>query len=156
DFALQAFERDVFDFLAKPISLARFQKTIERCRDGYRFTKGPEGETYFFIRAERRGRWIKISYADLACIDAAQNYVRFHLQDRPFLVYLSLKEVKAHLPEGRFIQVHRSFIINLDHVQSLDGNLIQMSEGLRPVQVSSGYRQEFEKWFRNYVLQSGR
>lgn len=156
DFALKAFERDVFDFLAKPVSLERFRKTIERSRDGYRFTRGPQGNQYFFIRGQSRGKWIKVPFKDLAYVEAAQNYVRFHVQGRSLLVYLTLKEVKANLPKDRFLQVHRSYIVNLDQVESLDGGLIHLSSGQGQIQISSGYRREFESRFRDFVWLSSR
>lgn len=156
DFALTAFERDVFDFLAKPVSLERFQKTIERSRDGYRFTRKAQGDRYFFVRGERRGNWIKVPFEDLAFIEAAQNYVRFHVQGKPLLVYLTLKEVKASLPEDRFVQVHRSYIVNLDQVETVDAGEIQLGKGGRQIPMSSSYRREFESKFRKFVWQSSR
>lgn len=91
--------------------------------------KGEEG--YFFVKCDSRLE--KVYYDELVYVEAMMNYIVLHTSDRKLIVYLTMKGILEHLPVGRFIQVHKSYIVNLAMVRSLEGNMISLDKGEVPI-----------------------
>ena len=135
EYALRAFEVNAIDYLLKPINAARFeiavQRAVERLTNAN--TREPERKLLEFVErlhAERQytARFVvrsgaKLSFvraADVDWIDAADNYVRLHAAGREHLVRETLKSVAEQLNPELFVRVHRSLIINLDRVETVE------------------------------------
>jgi len=124
EYALQSYELNVIDYLVKPIPFERFLKACNKAKDfhdlkqaGNRaFTKTEE---YFFIRCE--DRFEKIIYNELLYIEAMENYVIFHTGTGKLISYLTLKAVESYLP-NTFLKVHKSFIISIPKIESIDAD----------------------------------
>ncbi|HEU4555005.1 MAG TPA: LytTR family DNA-binding domain-containing protein [Chitinophaga sp.] len=127
-YALQAFEKSAFDYILKPISYERFLKCINKLNS--RMVKGPQEEEssrdHFYIQYEMKGKIVKIEYKDVVYIQALKNYVIIHTVNGKFITYLTMKEMEDSLSPSVFMRVHKSFIVNLTKVQSIDGNAIQL------------------------------
>jgi DNA-binding LytR/AlgR family response regulator len=125
EYALQGYELDVMDYLVKPISFERFLKACNKAKDFYNLKQLgnkalPKTEDYFFIRCE--DRFEKIVYDDLIYIEAMENYVIFHTLKEKYISYLTLKAVENYLPADKFLKVHKSFIVAISKIESLDGS----------------------------------
>jgi len=128
-YALQAFEKNAFDYILKPISYERFLKCINKLNSRVVKNAAPEEESsrdHFYIQYEMKGKIVKIEYKDVEYIQALKNYVIIHTLTAKFITYLTMKEVEESLPPNIFMRVHKSFIVNLTKVQSIDGNAIQL------------------------------
>ncbi|HKY06245.1 MAG TPA: LytTR family DNA-binding domain-containing protein [Blastocatellia bacterium] len=134
-YAIRAFEVNAVDYLLKPINAARFDEAVQRAIDrlGQPGAHGPDNDLLDFIeqlRAEHRQttRFVvrsgsKLSFVravDIDWIDVADNYVRLHVAGREYFVRDTLKSVETQLSPDTFIRVHRSIIINLDRVESVE------------------------------------
>ncbi len=125
EYALQGYELDVLDYLVKPISFERFLKACNKAKDFYALKQAenkllPKTEDYFFIRCE--DRFEKIVYDELLYIEALENYVIFQTLNEKYISYLTLKSVESYLPAAKFLKVHKSFIIAISKIESIDGN----------------------------------
>ena len=138
EYAIRAFEVNAIDYLLKPINAARFNQAMLRAiarlvQPAASGTPGPDRHFLDFVeklRAEQRytTRFVvrsgsKISFvrtSDIDWIDAADNYVRFHISGREHLIRETLKSVESQLPPDVFVRVHRSIIINLDRIESIE------------------------------------
>lgn len=133
-FAAQAYENNAVDYLLKPFSLERFERCIVKARSksyegGVQLLKEKINNDYFFVRNESKGnRVIRIKLADIVFIKASQNYVTVQLVDRSHLIYLTMKELEDFLPADRFFRVHKSYMINEEHISYVDGNKICMED----------------------------
>lgn len=135
EYAIRAFEVNAIDYLLKPINAARFETAVQRAIDrlGQAGPGEPDRQLLDLVerwRGERRrplrfvvrsgSKLFFVRAADVDWIDAADNYVRLHVGGREHLVRDTLKSVEAQIDPETFVRVHRSIIINLDRVESVE------------------------------------
>jgi DNA-binding LytR/AlgR family response regulator len=141
EFAIQGFELDVVDYLLKPILKERFLKACNKAREFWELKNkaGTGGGTpdHFFIKCN--SQFEKIRFEDLLFVEAANNYVIMHTKEKKLNTYLTLKAASDFLPGDRFIKVHKSFIVALDKIESIDGGRIIIHGGEVPI--SRGLRE---------------
>ena len=138
EYALDGFELDVVDYLLKPIPFDRFVKACHKARLKYR-ERFPEthpseetpGEDHFFVRCDDGLE--KVSYNELIYVEAMMNYIVLHTAGRKLIVYLTLKSMLAQLPAQRFIQVHKSFVVNKAMITGIRGNTIRLGSMTIPI-----------------------
>ena len=152
EYALDGFELDVVDYLVKPFSFERFLKACNRARDLYNgrlrsasstsvaapITPVAETSDHFFVKVDNSLE--KIFFDELSYAEARMNYILLHTPDRKLIVYLTLKGLLESLPASRFIQVHKSFVVNKDSIKSIRGNILYL--GQAEVPVSQHYQEE--------------
>jgi len=149
-FAVAAFELEAIDYLLKPFGRDRLHAALERVRRAVR-ERGDEPVSRrarealgqiagagalarIFVRD--RGRIVPIAAQEIERLEAEDDYVAVHSRGRRYLVYLGMNEFEARLDPQRFLRIHRSHIVNLDHVAALipfDGTRLQveMRDGTR-------------------------
>ena len=138
-YALQGFELDVIDYLLKPISMERFLKASNKAKNFFEIHhKETKPKDYFFIRCNNK--FEKIVFDELLFIEAASNYVLLHTTDKKYITYLSLKGIQESLPESSFIRVHKSFIVSLSKIESLDTEEIKI--GSHAIPISRNYKDQ--------------
>jgi two-component system, LytTR family, response regulator len=132
-FAVAAFELEAIDYLLKPFGRDRLLAALERVRRAVRGDadvpvaqraseaaeqlSGNGALARIFVRD--RGRIVPIAIGDIERLEADDDYVAVHSRGRRFLVYLGMNEFEARLDSERFLRVHRSHIVNLEHVAAL-------------------------------------
>jgi DNA-binding LytR/AlgR family response regulator len=132
EYAIEGFELDVLDYLVKPFSFERFLKACNKAKEYFElqssFTdkKTTEDASYFFVKCN--GKIEKIFYDELLYVEAMVNYVVLHTEDRKLIVYLTMKAVAEHLPQSIFIKIHKSTIVNINKIKSIEGNQINMGK----------------------------
>jgi DNA-binding LytR/AlgR family response regulator len=131
DFALEGFALDVLDYIIKPFSAERFLKACTKAKEYYELRNNrnqpevPKAD-YFFVKCD--GRIEKIFYRDLIYVEAMQNYVALHTEERKLIVYLTIKGIEEQLPPGIFLKIHKSTIINTKWIKSIQGNEIDLGK----------------------------
>lgn len=140
--AVKAFECNAFDFLLKPVPYERFVQSIEKFYD-YRL-KGilHEQNDHLFIQSEFKGKLIRINFTDILYAESLKNYLKIHTKSGSYTTYLKMNELEVSLPEKQFIRVHKSFIINIKMILSVEKNLIYL-QGDSKVNIGDLYREEF-------------
>ena len=118
DYAVDAFEFDVTDFIHKPITLARLIKSIEKVNSNIESDVSVKDKKYIFIK--EKSQLIKVDLSEVFLIQALGDYVTFQSANKKYIVHSSMKSIEARIPEEDFVRVHRSFIINLKHVKSME------------------------------------
>ncbi len=140
EYALEGFELDVVDYLLKPVPFPRFLKAVEKARS-YLHVAGKEVsvvDDFFFIKSN--GKIEKIMVADLCYIEAMANYVVIHARQRTYITYLTLHGIEEALPTDQFIRIHKSYLVALSAVQSIDGVELNLEGKVLPI--SKSYRME--------------
>jgi two-component system, LytTR family, response regulator len=133
EYAVRAFEVNAVDYLLKPVEPARFTAAIDRIAGGAHRSDGRTADLEALLaelRARRRyaerllirtGSEISfVPVAEIDWIDAADNYVRLHAQQRTYLMRETMKALEARLDPERFLRVHRSAIVHLDRVVRME------------------------------------
>ena len=152
-YALDGFEVNALDYLVKPVSFERFLKAALKAKEFYevRETNAGVGEAsdYFFIKADNK--LVKILFDDVLYVEALQNYVLVHTVGKKFMTYLTFKSVEEYLPEEKFLKVHKSYIVSVSKVESIEGNDILI--GGQHIPISRNQKEDvMEKLLKNRFL----
>lgn len=124
EYAIEGFELDVLDYLVKPISFERFLKACNKAREFSMSRTGRSPADHFFVKCD--GRIEKVLYDELVLVEAMLNYVVLHTETRKLMVHLTMKNIVEQLPSGRFLKIHKSTIINIDKVKTIEGNEVNL------------------------------
>jgi DNA-binding LytR/AlgR family response regulator len=133
EYALDAFELNVVDYLMKPFSFERFQKAVQKAIENNNkgTTEEKEKENAnaetFFVKID--GQFKKIALNDIVYIEALSDYVKIHtLKNENYLVSTSMKAMEERLPAKLFCRIHNSYIIAISKVETIFGNTVELTE----------------------------
>ncbi|SKB57978.1 two component transcriptional regulator, LytTR family [Soonwooa buanensis] len=131
DFAIDSFEVGVFDYLVKPVRMDRFLKAVNKAKEFIGLKSHSEiqqvNDDRIFIKTE--GKLVKILLHEIVYIEAQGDYLKFVLKDQSYSTQATLKSIEETLVFQSFFRVQRSFIINLEAVRSIHGNLVELTTG---------------------------
>jgi two-component system, LytTR family, response regulator len=137
-YALQSYELDVVDYLLKPISFPRFLKATSKAIDYLQLldrenaeNKSSKTDEFFFVKSN--GILEKIFLSEIQAIESLSNYITIHCNEKKIIAYLTLKQIKEHLPPEMFIQVHKSYIVAVHKIDKIDRDSIIMNNLIIPV-----------------------
>jgi DNA-binding LytR/AlgR family response regulator len=153
-YALDGFELDVIDYLVKPFSLERFLKACRKAHD-YKLLKertlsrDKTADEYLFVKSN--GKIEKVILDELIYVEALTNYVVLHIAGGKLITYLTIKGIMEKLPAEKFIQVHKSYIINTDKIKTIEGNTIHLGD--HKITIGQSFRNEvMEKLLKDKFL----
>ena len=157
EFALEAFEKEAFDFLLKPIGYARFRKSIQRILRTIPEPKvaSPSKRDFFFVKTETKGKMTKIVINEILYIEGALNYIKIHLVSGVIMPYLTINEIEQYLPSGQFSRIHQSFIINNNMITSVEQTRVILHGGIS-LNLGRFYKDSFLQMMNGLLLKSRR
>ena len=130
DYAVQAFEYAVVDYLVKPVSYARFLQAAQKALDtatAAANAAAPEAgiqpsddPNFTFVKVD--AKLVRVAYDEVRYIEALGDYVHIVTATSKLIVYSTMKAVEEKFPSSRFVRVHRSFIVNVNRIQALKDN----------------------------------
>jgi DNA-binding LytR/AlgR family response regulator len=144
EYAADAFDLNVVDYLVKPVTTARFIQAIDKAREVWESTREEvklAADEFIFIRDSnivRRLRFDQILYAE-----AMGDYVKLYTPERFYAVHTTLRTVEERLPASRFQRVHRSYLVAIDKIDTLDGGALVVNG--KPLPVADAYRAALNK-----------
>ena len=138
-YALEGYELDILDYLLKPVSFPRFLKAVLKARDyiGARTTNYIAND-FFFIKCDQRLEKILIS--DVLYIEGMVNYIIVHTKQKKYITYLTFKGIEARLPQGLFIRIHKSYLVAIHAIRSIDSADVILEHISLPL--SKNYKEE--------------
>ena len=144
EYALEGYDLDIVDYLMKPIRYERFLKAIEKARalSAKARSSTSQRENVLFVKSERK--LVRILPEDIVYIEGLKNYLVIHTQDsRKVVVHSSFLSMEQKLNTYQNMRrVHKSFLINTNHIQEVENHVIKMTDAAQ-IPVGSSYRQEF-------------
>lgn len=151
-FAIEGYKVDALDYLLKPFSYEEFLKASSKAYNYFAkipTAKEEEAPDYLFLKVEYQ--LVKVMLKDIIYIEGYKDYVKVHLTNKPapLLSLTSLKNLEDLLPSKKFMRVHRSFIISLDHIQSITKNTVTMSN--MTISVSENYKENFLAFLNKWI-----
>lgn len=123
-YALKGYEFEVVDYLLKPVSFDRFLKSVNRVHDLLQKERKGEDD-YIFVKSDKQLK--KILFRDILFIESMENYAVIQTVSSKEVVYTTLKQIYESLPKNTFRQTHRSYIVNIKKVISIDGNQLNIN-----------------------------
>lgn len=137
-YAIEGFELDVMDYLLKPISYERFLKAAWKAKDYFSLKEQPDSiAPYLFVKSN--GKLEKITFTDILFIEGMENYVAIHLENKKIITHTTIKSLLEKLPAKQFIQTHKSYIVAINKVDTIEGNTLHVQKHQVPV---SKYQRE--------------
>jgi len=134
EYAYEAFEYDIVDFLKKPISWSRFQRAVEKVVEKEQSLDAVaerSAATEIYIKSD--GRLVRIPFKDILFFETTGDYVKLVTAQKNYLFHGTIKALDAKLNSPRLLKVHRSYIINLDHIVDLEDNTLVIGKHVIPV-----------------------
>ena len=154
NYALKGFELDVLDYLVKPISFDRFLRTSNKALERIKIKLSQTSETkedkeYFFIKSD--GKYLRMKYSDIVVIEGMKDYVKIHTSTETKFALVNLKNIESKLPATIFLRVHKSFIVSMEKISSIDGNMITING--KEIPIGKEYRETlFEKMVNKKII----
>jgi DNA-binding LytR/AlgR family response regulator len=144
-YALKAFDLEVSDYLLKPISFERFVKAVEKIfreLDSSTEDKSEKGKrNYCFVKTEFK--MVRIDFDEIIYIEGLKEYLIIRTTTGKVLSLMTFKEIIDILPEDNFVRTHKSYIVAINKIESIERNRIKIGEKLIPV--GNTFKDEFYK-----------
>jgi two-component system, LytTR family, response regulator len=145
-FAIEGFELDAVDYLLKPINFERFSRAVNKAIDYHKYknTIAQEDNDCLFVHAEYR--LVKIPLNDIEYIESLEDYIKIHLINaKPVLTLMSMKKVLEKLPAEKFQRIHRSYIVSVAKVRSIQNRKVQLASATE-LPISDSYVNFINNW----------
>ncbi len=136
EYALDGYELDVVDYLLKPFSFERFLKAIHKVENQNSVKRTDE-----FITVKADGKIYRISFSEILYIEAKGDYLTLTTESQKLTFYKTLKSILQELPASNFLRVHKSYIIDLNKIDFVEGNLIHIQDNSIPI--GKAYKADF-------------
>jgi len=145
-YALEGFEMAVIDYLVKPFSLERFIKASQKALElkvlkQKNILADKTAPNYFYIKCD--GKIERVIYDELLYIEGMTNYVTLYTTDKKLVVYLTIKGILEKLPPVKFMQVHKSYIVNTERINTIDGHTLRLGD--KKITMGANYADELMK-----------
>ncbi len=144
-FAIEAFEQDVVDYLLKPIRFDRFLKAINKASEILALQKKEYTEIedikedYFYIKSDRK--YIKLYFQEVQYIKGMKDYVMIFTDNDKYMTALNIKTIFSQLPKDIFARVSKSYLINVNRIESIDIDSIMI--GREEIPLGNSYKEAF-------------
>lgn len=158
--AFDAFEAQASAYLLKPFSLGKFVIAINKLfptqvdmEQEFQAVDAEKNADFFFVKSKsEKIKLVKIRFDDVISIESKLNYILITTLKDKLLTYMTLGEIgKTLLIHSQFIQVHRSYIINCNHIESIEGNMIKMADNVI-IAIGDYYRKAFNGFIGQRVI----
>lgn len=142
EYAVEAFEHNVVDYLLKPLKYVRFIKAVNKVLD----LKNVSSSTTFditeediFVKSELK--YVRIKFSEVYYVEAMADYVVLYLKDTKHIIHSTMKGIEKKLPSDAFVRVHRSYIVNISRVDQVENTNIIINDNRLPIGAS--YKSDF-------------
>lgn len=153
--AIDGFRVDAIDYLLKPIAYSDFLKSAEKAKSRIKSTEEDvetvkRNDKFLFIKSEYK--ILRIQLSDIKYIEGMREYLRLHIENqKPIMTLMSMKKMESFLPENSFMRVHRSYIVNLDKISTIERNRIIFDKDVY-IPVSEQYKAAFQSYLDENFL----
>ncbi len=147
EYAAKAFDLKAVDYLVKPITEERFREAaakVERLVQNSPVPTNSSPTNHVFLKQDNR--LVKVLFEDILYVEALKDFSKLFLKDRPMLISAHLKLMEDLLPSDRFLRVHRSYIVALDKISAMQGNVVEI--GKQEIPVGTTYKEELLRRLR--------
>jgi DNA-binding LytR/AlgR family response regulator len=158
NYAIEGFELNALDYLLKPISMDRFMKAVNKATEQYQLhhkesapvpsgdsiAVGTEGGNtdYFYVKSDKK--LIRVKFSEILYIEGLKDYVIIRTETGRVISLQTMKSLEDKLPLGQFARIHRSYIVGMDKIHAIVGNMVEVVEKGQPkhLPIGKNYRDE--------------
>jgi DNA-binding LytR/AlgR family response regulator len=138
EYAVKGFDLNVTDYLLKPYTFERFMQAALKVYESLKSVK-KEQQDFIFIKTEYRLE--KVFLEDILFIEGMRDYRQIHAKDRRIMTLETFRDLETKLPSEQFIRVHKSYMVSLNKIESVERDRIKIGKELIPI--SETYRENF-------------
>jgi DNA-binding LytR/AlgR family response regulator len=156
EFAIEGFKVDALDYLLKPIGYTDFLKAANKAKSYFETLKKANGRTNseddqcLFVKSEYK--IVRINLNDIKYIESMREYVRIYtLNSKPIMTLMSMKSLEEKLPVEQFMRIHRSFIVNLKQITTIERSRIIFDRDIY-IPVSEQYKDKFQDYIDHHFI----
>ena len=149
EYAFDSYEVNALDFLLKPIRYNKFLASAEKAKHWFEMLSSQKQDQRESIYLRIDGELKRVDIANIIYVCGMKDYVMFYLKDekRPLITHLTMKTVEEMLPSNDFMRVHRSYIISLNKIRSVDrNNCIYIGDEV--IHVTDAYKELFDLYLK--------
>lgn len=139
EYALKSYELNVTDYLLKPFTFNRFLQAVNKAQENLDNKKQQKQPDFIFVKTENRLE--KINLADILYIEGMRDYRRIHMPDKRIMTLQNFKEFEQIIPSSLVCRVHKSYMVSISKIDSIERNRIRIGEQLIPI--SETYKASF-------------
>jgi len=140
NYAAEAFDFDVVDYMVKPFTYERFEKAIFKISRIQENLQTPN-QDFFYLK--HNNKMVQVFFKDVVYIEAMSDYVDIHTANQHYVIYATMKSMESQFPKQDFARVHRSFIVRIDKIKEIKKNEILINE--KEIPISRANRDTFLK-----------
>lgn len=133
--ALEGYRLQIVDYLLKPITFQRFYQASLKAQQLFSLTasaKQPVPVDPFLYIRQGEG-FQKISWTDILYIEGMQNYAKLHFKNQVLIIHQTMISLEETLPKEKFFRIHKSFLVNIDHIDSIAGGRLSINGQQLPI-----------------------
>jgi len=137
DYAIEGYSLDIVDYLLKPFGLNRFIQAVNKAQKRLSLSTpsnnniSEKKQDYLLVKSEHKIHRVKLE--DIFFIQSMREYVAYHTPEGRILSLNSLKKLEQELPANQFIRIHKSYIVAIDKIKTLEGNLVHIKKEKLPI-----------------------
>lgn len=153
-YAIDGFKVNALDYILKPIDYGAFLKSANKAKTHFDRLKIVDDkieshENYLFIKSEYKV--VRVDIAKIIYIEGMSGYLRFHIENSdPIMTLLSMKKIEEKLPPSQFMRVHRSYLVNLQKINTIERGQIVFNK--TRITVSDQYKEKFQSYLDEHFM----
>lgn len=167
EYAMEGYELDVVDYLKKPFSFERFLKAVQKVQDRLKNMEhhnvipdedlttlpieiAPEinATNFIFVKANKKN--YKVDIDDIYYIEALGDYIKIHTSNSVLVTYQSMKRIESILPSTVFVRIHKSYIVSVNKIKSVEGNMVEVKN--EKITIGNSYKQIFQDFVDQHSI----
>lgn len=156
EYAMDGYELNVIDYLKKPFSFERFLKACLKAIEQNQLVKSsnkqPENnnqDDFIFLKTDKKT--IKVNFAEIGYIEGLGDYIKICTATQKYISNLSMKKILSVLPAEKFYRIHKSFIVAIDKIDSIEGNSVKINNTRLPI--GNNFRNDLQQFIRNHLAE---
>lgn len=156
EYALEGYELNIIDYLKKPFSFERFFKACAKAIEQKSLLNTANNpieknnqNNFIFLKSDKKT--IKVNIADICYIEGLGDYIKIYTPTQKYISNLSMKKILSVLPSEMFYRIHKSFIVAIEKIESIEGNMIKMNNVRLPI--GNNFRNDFLQFIKAHLAE---
>ncbi len=141
EYAVESYDLNVLDYLKKPFSFDRFLRAIQKAKSVAESPVETTTEPLQSIFIKSNKKTVNVVIDSIQYVEALGDYIKIFTDDEHVVTYQSMKGIERLLPENKFCRVHKSYIVALSKIKSIEGNMIHLADATIPI--GNNYKHHF-------------
>jgi len=156
EYAMDGYELNVIDYLKKPFPFERFLKACLKAIEQNTLLKSANKSSekvaqtdFIFFKSDKKT--IKLNIEDILFIEGLGDYIKIYTPVQKFISNLSMKKIFSVLPTDKFYRIHKSYIVAVNKIDSIEGNIVKIANSRLPI--GNNFRNDFQLYIKNFLAE---